>query len=366
MVAVGMKHPHAWNLWNWQYFQRAQGHYEDNKLRGVLYYVPIILGLVLPWLFLLGEALIAPWIRKYERERGPLLYAGSWAVIGAAAMSAMTFKKPYYVTPIIPGLLLLMGVVADRFYSSPIRRPKLASALYWASIVAGVAALIGGYFLVRKEFPEAASALTGVAAFTFLMLALAGLLFIRGRAWIGFGMTAMTSVLAFIVTWQVCGKSLDNTSKVAALDQMLTKQGIAKTGEVYWVTRRPDSRLSFYFVRHTQQMFQPAEIVKMFVNRTAHKSDLVNMVISRVKQLLASPKPVYLVLDRKKYWQAKMAGLSKETHLIGVAKDESVEEKDWVVISNVSAKRGSRESYQLKASRPVLGPVDAKMHHEED
>jgi len=36
MLEVAERHPHAWNLWNWQYWQRAQGNYEDTRVRGRL------------------------------------------------------------------------------------------------------------------------------------------------------------------------------------------------------------------------------------------------------------------------------------------------------------------------------------------
>jgi 4-amino-4-deoxy-L-arabinose transferase-like glycosyltransferase len=338
MVAVGARYPRSWDLWNWQYWQRAQGRYEDTRPRNVFYYLPIIPGLVLPWLFLVGEAILAPWIAKYQRERRALLYAGLWALVGTVVMSVMAFKKPYYVTPVIPALLLLIGVVADRFYSSPIRRPKLARAIYLAAVVGGAGAIVGAYFLIRKELPGAVVSLTGLAALAIVLLLLAGLLFLRGRAWTAFGMTAATSVLGFLVAWQICGRTLSNTDKVRALDGVLAKQGVPKTAEVYWVTRRQDARLSFYCGRYTRQMIQPEELVAMFVDRTKHKSGLEELILNRARQLLASPHPVYLVLDRDEYWGAQVAGLRDGVHMIGFAPDEDAEKKDWVVISNTPAK----------------------------
>lgn len=338
LIVAGMRHPEAWNLWNWQYLQRVQGNYEDTRPRKAFYYIPIIAGLVMPWLFLLGEAIIAPWIRKYARERVALLYAGSWALIGAVVMSAIDFKKPYYVTPMIPGLLLMMGIVAERFYSTPISRPKLARILYGLSLAGGVGALIGGFFLIRKEMPGAEVPLTAVAGVALILLAVAGLMLIRSRAWAGFGMTAVASVLTFILAWQLCGRYLDNMAKVTALNSVLEKQGIPKKGDVYWVSRRPDSRLSFYYARYTRQMIQPAEIVRHIVDRTEQKKAIQGMVTDRAKELLSSSQPVYLVLDREEYQLAKILGFVGGAHMIGAAPDEKDEDKDWLVISNVKAK----------------------------
>lgn len=67
MMAVARQHEHAWQLWNWQYLQRAAGDYEDSKPRGAAYYLTYVAGFTLPWLFLLPEAFLAPWLRQYAR-----------------------------------------------------------------------------------------------------------------------------------------------------------------------------------------------------------------------------------------------------------------------------------------------------------
>ena len=123
MLSVADRNPDTWRLWNWQYLQRAAGDYEDTRPRGPFYYLPLVFGMTLPWLFLLPEALLAPWLRRYAAWRRPLLFTGMWALISIAVMSIEPFKKPYYIAPAVPALVLMMSLVAERFYLRfPLRR----------------------------------------------------------------------------------------------------------------------------------------------------------------------------------------------------------------------------------------------------
>lgn len=342
MVAVGKAHPHAWDLWNWQYWQRAQGKYEDTRPRGPFYYLPVIGGLILPWLFLVFEAALSPWMARYARHRRELLLAGLWALLGAGIMSMIGFKKPYYVSPMIPGLVLLLGVVADRFYSRPLRAGKLAWALWAACIPVGAGAVVGAYFYIRQELPAATTTLTVLCGLAIALLIVAAFLLIRGKSWTAFGMTAVTSAMAFAAAWYFCGETLDNIGKVAALNDVFVKSNVPSDAKVYWVSRRPDSRLSFYYNRITQQMIQPAEIVTVMQDRTKGnaKQVLQEMVEDRAKSLVSSPEPVYLVLDRDEYALAKMGmrDLIVRTRLLGFAPDDAKKESDWMVITNAPEK----------------------------
>ncbi len=333
MVAVGMRHPDAWDLWNWQYWQRAQGDYEDSRPRGPLYYVPIVGGLIMPWLHLIFEAAAAPWLARYARHRQALLYAGLWALIGFLVVSAMSFKKPYYVGPAIPGLVLLLGAVAERFYSTPIRRPRLARAVWIILVLGGVGLVAGGYFALSREIPRAAGGLAAVASAAVVLLAAAGLVLRRGRPWTAFGMTAASSVVVFLAAWFFCGATLDNVGKVADLARVLDEADIPDATPIAWVSRRPDARLSFYFNRRTRQMIQPAEIVTAFVERTGHMLSLESMVARRARELLSSPQPVYLILDREEYERAAMLGMTASARVVGFAPDPDDVDSDWLVIT---------------------------------
>jgi len=337
MIAVGLRHPDAWDLWNWQYWQRAQGDYEDSRPRGPLYYVPIVGGLIMPWLHLVFEAAAAPWLGRYARHRQALLYAGLWALIGFGVVSAMSFKKPYYVGPALPGLVLLLGAAAERFYSSPLRRPRLARAVWIVLVLAGAGLVAGGYVALSREIPRAAGGMAAVACAALVLMATAGLMLRRGRPWPAFGLTAVSSVAVFLSAWFFCGATLDNTAKVATLARVLDEADIPETALVAWASRRPDARLSFYYNRRTRQMIQPAEIVTAFVDRTGRRLSLESMVARRARELLAGPQPVYIILDREEYERAAMLGMTATARVVGFAPDPDDADSDWMVITREPA-----------------------------
>ena len=362
MLAVAERYPHAWNLWNWQYWQRAQGNYEDTRVRGWFYYVPIAIGLTLPWAFLIIEALLAPWLKRYARWHRALLYVGLWAVLGVAVMSKMDFKKPYYIVPAIPGLLLLMGVVADRAFrwrpgrdavswtlrigswsrTIPVRDPCRLAWTVWAVVAIGaIPALIAGIVSLQHTMPAASTRTAFIAGGTVLLLLLAGILYVRGRSWQAFSLTAATTVVAFQLVWHSCTETIDamdEVAKVAALADTLDAAGAAPRAKVLWTDRRPDSRLGFYFNRNSTYLVTPEEIVTQMVDRTslASQRQMQAMVFQRAAERLRSAEPVYLILQQRNYRLVKDS-LPKNVRSITAARDRERAAKDWIVVTNAPA-----------------------------
>lgn len=337
MLEVARRNPHVDELWNWQYVQRAQGDYEDTRVRGLFYYLPVVGGYLAPWVFLVFEALAAPWMRRYARWRRPLLYVGLWAGLGVLAMSAMTFKKPYYIAPAIPALVLLMSVVALRVLRYRVQRPRRASLLWGVCAVASAAALAAGSAWLRHEAPQAWGVLVGIAAAGMLVLLGAGAAFVRGRPGPAFALVAGTSVALFLVVWYACAPRVDNVADVAALHDTLNAAGVPDDARLIWADQRPDARLNFYFHRRSEQMIDPYEIVARMVDRTKGKHLLRQMVLERTTDLLRADDPVYLILKRDHFaqWQA---AASVDARLVGVVDSDAFTRKnDWVIITNAPA-----------------------------
>lgn len=61
-------------------------------------------------------------------------------------MSIEPFKKPYYILPSLPPLIVMMALVAERFY---LREP-LPRRLGWLAFFGMLAALVGGRSAVRS------------------------------------------------------------------------------------------------------------------------------------------------------------------------------------------------------------------------
>jgi 4-amino-4-deoxy-L-arabinose transferase-like glycosyltransferase len=357
MLAVAQQHPHAWDLWNWQYVQRAEGNYEDTRSRGLFYYPPIAIGLTLPWAFLVFEALLAPWLRRYARWHRALLYVGLWAVLGVAVMSLMSFKKPYYLVPAIPGLLLLMGVVADRAYSWTLapatwvirlgrhRReiffanPRRLACMVWMILAAGSTGLLAWAGIwANKTMPAAVVPLTAIAAGAVVALLLAGVAYIRGLGWVALGVTAAATVAAFDLGWYLCPAAIDSVgelAKVVALARSLDTARVPRDTPVYWVDRRPDARLSFYFDRPGRYLVTPQEIVSRMVDRTGQASRIRAMVFARAKERFGGAEPIYLVLQRRHYNLVKDS-LPDKVRVVAPAGGPSRPDKDWLVLTNAS------------------------------
>ncbi len=337
MLEVARRNPFVDELWNWQYVQRAQGNYEDTRVRGFLYYVPVVGGYLAPWVFLVFEALAAPWMRRYARWRRPLLYVGLWGGLGVLAMSAMTFKKPYYIAPAIPVLVLLMSVVAVRVLQYRVRQPRRAWVLWGVGAVLSAAALAAGSAWLRHETPQAWGMLVGIAAVGMMVLLGAGAAFVRGRPGPAFALVACTSVTLFLVVWYTCVPRVDNVGDVEALHDTLNAGGVPADARILWADQRPDARLNFYFHRRSEQMIDPYEIVARMVDRTEGKHLLRQMVLERATNLLNADEPVYLILKREHFEQWQAASFV-QARLVGIVDSDAFTQKnDWVIITNAPA-----------------------------
>jgi len=360
MIAVGRQFPHAWDIWNWQYWQRAQGFYDDTRPRGAFYYVPIIIGLTFPWLFLLAEAVAAPWLKRYAWQRRALFFAGFCWLIGLAVMSLLSFKKPYYILPAVPPLLLMMGLVAERFYAFVpttipvklkiwfgrwhdvvIQDPLRFAWIAWAIVaVSAILMLVFGNFWMNAYIPKVAGALTVIAAGALVVLLWAGLLYVWGHGWWALALTSVATVAAFHSAWYICGPTLaaENSERVRMLDEALDQAGVPPGASIYWTYSRPDARLSFYYGRRPRYLVTPEEVVGFIgVNRTRPgvRELLEAHVLKKAENLLAGDETVYLLASYEKYKKARNEVKSVTFYDIARAKcDPGNPDKDWMVISN--------------------------------
>ncbi|HOB75359.1 MAG TPA: glycosyltransferase family 39 protein [Phycisphaerae bacterium] len=338
--------PHAWAEWNWQYVQRAQGDYLDSKDRPVWYYLPYVAGFIAPWIFLLPEGLAAPWLKRYARCHRPLLYCGLWMVVAVLVMSLESFKKPYYILPALPGLILLMGVVANRFYSQPVQPRKWMWGAWAAAALGFTAAVIAGVILLNRDFPDVAGRLTIIMVLAAVLMLVAGAIHIQGRPWVAFGTMAVATLVTFQSIWHTSGPALDNMAPAEGMAKALAK--LPADAEVLWADGRPDARVDFYFNRRTAAMIPPSEIVTRILDRKAAKQDLQLMAVSRAIDLLKdTSRPIYLIWERGNYERARsLAGL--RGHVLAEIPRGGGTKKNWVVVTNCP----SSPSTQQTGSQP--------------
>jgi len=341
MMAVAKRYPFAWDLWNWQFLQRAKGDYPDTRHRSIAFYIPIVGGLLLPWTFLVIEAAAAPWMRRYARWHRPLLFAGLWGLLGVLSMSLMEFKKPYYVLPATPGLILLVAVVAQHFFLSD-RRSVRGRQTNWPiriglAISAAAAPAAFWMWISREEWraPHSKAIVAIVGIIGSILLAAAFQAYRRGRGSHALILTAAVSALAFHAIWYGAAKEIDNLDKVAKLASMLDENHVPRSSRVFWADARPDARLSFYYNRASEHMIDAAEIVSQGIfNRRSQKLALEKMALQRGLEIVRSTQPVYLILRRENYEHA-VETLALRTTVIGVVQGSKDSNKqDWFVVTN--------------------------------
>lgn len=334
MLTVGARHPAAWDVWNWQYLQRVQGDFPDTRSRGIFYYVPILLGLVMPWTVFILDAVVSPWVRKYARYHRGLLFVGTWAVFGLLSMALMTFKKPYYILPVVPGWIMLLSVpVAISLRRCPelIRRAK--PTLLWGGTIAlaVVTTVVTWQLVPQYQLPHVVALLGGAVAAMFGM----SLVLSRyGRGWASIAVAGMATVGAFHVVWNGFGSSIDNVDKVASLAASLNEHGVSEDADLYWADRRPDARLSFYFNRRAEHMLDPNLLVGKVLERKKGDKELELMAYSLGLQLLKSSDTVYLIITRENYDRAKEVLVDYGRVLAEIQPNEEPEEGDWVIFTN--------------------------------
>jgi hypothetical protein len=288
-------------------------------------------------MFLVFEALAAPWLARYARHRRALFFAGVWPVMGVVIMSVMEFKKPYYIIPALPGFVLLAGVVAERFYAKPLEAVRRRGGWIVGALAAGLSvSVVIAWQWARREFPEDSTRLLLIAIGMIALLVSATALYVRGRGWASLGLTAIGGLATFQAIWYLCGHSLGNVDRVAVLARALDDQGVPPDATVMWADQRPDARLSFYFGRRTRHMVTPAEIVERIVDRSGKrgKDFLERMAVARAAEVLGSGKPVYLILERGHFerWKHEMGSLGKLIQ--AVDSDPTSEMEDWVIVGN--------------------------------
>jgi 4-amino-4-deoxy-L-arabinose transferase-like glycosyltransferase len=339
MIAVARRNEFAWDMWNWQYLQRFQGDYEDTRHRGYFYYIPMVLGLLLPWTPALAVGLVAPWIRTFRRRRRALYFAGCWAVGGVLVMSLMEFKKPYYILPTLPAFILLIAPIVESFVRPVIARARAVGAL---GIIGVLGLLLAAGLLGIRSTSDPGQTTYG---YIFVgVLGTAALAWSVALQWrrryaetlltIGCGMTC-----AFCAGWYALGPRLANIDRTALLDQKLDVAHIPSRGPLFWVDQRPDARLIFYYNRWSAHLIAPAEIVEHSIDRTHESRWLQETALQRVGILMAGHHAVYMILDRKHLDlldRLPPAARSLVRVLGTIDPDRHPDGEDWVVIANVS------------------------------
>ncbi|GJQ27369.1 MAG: hypothetical protein HBSAPP02_24010 [Phycisphaerae bacterium] len=351
MFLVARREPYFWELWNYEYLDRLEGDYPGVKSGGYWYYAPLLLGLAMPWSLSVPEALAAPFLRAYRSHRRPMRYAWCWVLVTVAILSLMSFKKPYYLLPALPGCMLLLGPVLERFFlHRPAVNPRRTKWIGLVFVVLASAGAIIAWFVGDHMFHEAWH-----PPVTWGTLVIAGLIIAgmygavrlygaaaaptspqRIRSLVAVGASCVTG---FLVTWTLLGPALGNCDDPRALVQHLRDANVSDDAPLYWASNRPDGRVTYYCRREVLQVMDPYKLIAQRRNRASNE-DLRRTAATRLCELLESERPVYIVFEREDYENLKLFYRPPARLLCEVDRGEAgADEDDWVVATNAGVSR---------------------------
>ncbi|MBX3396329.1 MAG: glycosyltransferase family 39 protein [Phycisphaerae bacterium] len=365
LILVARKVPYAWELWNYEYLDRFKGEYPGCKSGRYHYYIPIVIGLTVPWMLSMPEAIVSPFLRKYRANRRPLLFAWFWLITGVVIMSLMSFKKPYYIIPVLPACaILLTPVLQDFFFRVRNVRPGLARLLFGIILAAWTIGLGVMWFVARDMYPEIWHG--NVATYSPLivlgmvgLLAWVGALYLRGRRLASMISLGCMSVFCFVAAWATIGPAVDNTEDPKMLVQKLREARIPRDAEIYWAGNRPDGRVAFYENQPIRQIVDPYKLVSTH-DKAHDEMDLLIYVGTEIANLLSSDHHVYIVLQRgqvhalRRYLEPDPPMRELFSIDRGPAGDD---EDDWVVVTNLELASATRLPAQVAASTVGNGRV---------
>jgi 4-amino-4-deoxy-L-arabinose transferase-like glycosyltransferase len=197
-----------------------------NEPRSLLFYLPIVLGGMLPWTAYL---LVAPRVAVMDLFHGRRrLTVSEWRLLLWAGMPLLFFtlsigKQPRYILPVLPPLAILLArSIAHRIEGA--QRGERAAQRNLRVATAGTAAILATVVILlvraRELFITAYPALTWIAVGVLLAAAAVLLLVLRQRAWERLPIVLATSAALALLGMQfgaLAGVRPEPVERMAAL-----------------------------------------------------------------------------------------------------------------------------------------------------
>jgi len=196
-----------------------------NDVRAIWYYVPILVGGLVPWT---GYALVLPWriVRDLIHRRRTLTNAEwrlvVWTLAPLLLFTASIGKQPRYILPVLPPVAMMLGVgIASRIAAASrdgaARRELMIATVGTAAWFAVMATL---FYRARILFVSAYPALTwiGIVVVACAALALAVTAVRNSWRWLPGVMSVGSALLLLTVQFGAfAGKRPEAVEQIAAL-----------------------------------------------------------------------------------------------------------------------------------------------------
>jgi len=287
----------ALDLWRIEYLSRYSGEL-SKKAQPFYYYIPVVFGLMVPFMLSLPEAAAGVFLKRYRSQRAGLAYALTWAVVGTAFLSTSSFKRPHNVLSMMPALCLLLGPVIDRLFFGVLAASRRAVRLTCAAVPIGlgVGLLIGAQVL-QQRYPELIKVYVVTGFLLWVLWSLAAGLFAFGRRTKSLAVLLCWVAAIVVVAWPAMGRQMRGDPVANALVRAMEAQGIGRDAEIYWVEGRPDSSIEFYSGYQIRRLIDELEMAEIREDRSEVGADLLQEVGRRIADQLARPKRVYLIMS---------------------------------------------------------------------
>jgi 4-amino-4-deoxy-L-arabinose transferase-like glycosyltransferase len=301
-AAVMLSVDNAMDRWREEYVARFFGQFGTN--RPWHYYIPQIFLLVLPWSVFLPIAMVLPFRKEAVNRRRELVYLFLWLVPNFIFFSISEGKRAHYILPILPPAIMLS--VAGMMYClerwGTFRKVMLASLL---AVVVTAGAAVWGYFLIRKDFPQAMTAFYIFVGIILSMEVLAAIVYLRWGTLSMGTVIALGAGLCFAVAWPMYPEVADpNRDPISAARRITAKVGA--DAEIYFIGRA-NAELVFYYGRNMPQIPDNQDITLYLAagKSTGAALALEQKTIDTVFDLLRRPGRRYFVSSEERFVLAK-------------------------------------------------------------
>jgi 4-amino-4-deoxy-L-arabinose transferase-like glycosyltransferase len=195
-----------------------------NDVRAVWYYVPILLGGLVPWTIFL---LVLPWrpLRELMQRRRRLTNDEwrllIWTIAPLLLFTASVGKQPRYILPVLPPIAMMLGTgIANRVSSSRNRAAsrELTVATLVTAVMFGVMAVL--FYRGRVLFVSAYPAITwtGIVLVSIAAAALGATAITRSWRHLPFVMAVSAAVLLLTLQFGAfAGKRPEAVEEIAAM-----------------------------------------------------------------------------------------------------------------------------------------------------
>lgn len=286
--------------WHTEFLDRFSGELRNTHSKGwreVLYYGGILAGLALPWTLSMPEALASPWLWRYRPQRDSVWLLWSWLVVSAAIISLAAFKRSHYAVPSAVPLILLLGLVIDRFFFDPDAvNPRRVYGLTAAIGVLLFGTVSYELSVLRREMPAACWPVAAGGAVVLAFLWGAGWTYRHGRrvaSLLCIGAISLVS-LGGIIGWR---RAMPD-DRPALRDFARRVDAIVPAGDpVFWVGRHEAPIVFYGRGRLVAPRFDdPARLLKLTGGSFPDDSEWFPLIGHLVVERLKQPEPIWLIV----------------------------------------------------------------------